>query len=124
MSFESLPIRPKPPKRKLAGVDGKDCCYSRFKRIRVVSATKRIKAPRIFPEAKLTCAFRVFSRSGGETSKSYKASVSKSAVDMGFKAAGETSTFCKLVEEDTLETARAKYKNAEDVAHQVEEEVL
>jgi hypothetical protein len=108
---------PKPLGRILEDVEGEDGDYSRFKRIRVISKTKRVKAPKIFIEAQETCAFHTPGENGNNTPELSKMNDSENAVDVGLGVAGETSYFHGLVEEDTHELARSRYKSADDDRH-------
>lgn len=86
-SFGRVQFGPKPLKRKLEEVDGEDGDYSRFKRIRVVSEAKRVKAPKIFIEAMQTRAFHTPNENGNNTPRLFKVNVSESAAGKGLEAA-------------------------------------
>jgi hypothetical protein len=114
-SFGRVQFGPKPLKRSLEEVDGEDGDYSRFKRIRVILAAKRVKAPRIFAEAKLTRTFHTPDRTGANMSRLFKVDVPKNAVKIELEGAGETPLFRGLMEEDTFGCAQYKFGIDDDL---------
>lgn len=113
-SFGHVKFGPDPPKRRLEEVDGEDGDYSRFKRIRVVSAIKRFRAPKIFTHTKQTQAFHTVTKNSKNPLGPSKVELSTSNPIPGAENTGGILYFKGLVEQDTLELARSKQRSAHE----------